>query len=968
MLPQFNISNFQADWADGQAFEALANKCIPDVLAELTDDENNDALDKNIQSMFDMFSKKLGIKISFTAKKLISGEVEELQVMTLVLWIKNGKLQPLANEVVVSGPGITEAIVGKDSVFHVDATKAGPGKLTVHGNYEGGKKMDCHVRGQGRQATVTYSPRKPGNITISVRWSGDEVAGSPFTVTATDLLKVQIIGIEHHEKVVCMNKPIELMMDTEKAGQGELTAHLEYDSGPPIQAEVVKQTETTIKLKYTPTMSGQPMLHFFWNRDEMHHLAFRYTVIDASSYQVVEKVKSRAYTVLERVAFSVETKGEPLSALHMAAILEGDDVQVPIKFETTDKGVGQATFHPTQPGTYRIEVACVDQLVQGSPFQVEVVDPSQCKMVEEIPKYVQLKVPYTIEVDTNEAGSGGLTFECEEKEDTNIFEADINPPDESGISKVKLVPLREGNHLVTIKFQGTAIPGSPFRISVLDPSRCKISGEILEKKFGTVSKPIRFKMTVDPLDDIKPVIKASGPTAKYTPEVKQTDENVYIVQFSPWEVGTHEISVTYGDFHVPNSPFTVTVTTFDSATCSATGSGLQKAAAGTPAQFQVLANAKGLIKDGTLKLKVQGVVSGKECKVRARDNKNGSYTVAYIVRDPGAYLISIIADEKQIPGSPFRLTAIAPPSAEKCRMFGPMLKPGVVLTIGKPMEFTVDCSEAGTGDLSVRAFGPGNTQARVYLAKDSKKAIYNAKLDPTRHGRYRVSVKWAGEHIPGSPFMISIYPGADASKCVAYGPGLQDGIVGKPCMFTIETRDAGAGTLKVRLHGVRDAFKIDIKPADSSRTLQANYNPKKPGDYLVTIKWSDKHIPGSPFRVKIDGEDNIVPTDSNIKIEPYDEPMSSTVEEEVDEANWGDEDEEKSTTPADTETPNKRRRRQRKGQKSPSSRTPQPLTSEEGSVPAFSPNSRHTNYRQAFASGGKARSPDRVGKARKGRK
>ena len=40
-------------------------------------------------------------------------------------------------------------------------------------------------------------------------------------------------------------------------------------------------------------------------------------------------------------------------------------------------------------------------------------------------------------------------------------------------------------------------------------------------------------------------------------------------------------------------------------------------------------------------------------------------------------------------------------------------------------------------------------------------------------------------------------PGADPTKCKASGPGLQDGNVGDPGWFIIETRDAGAGTLQV---------------------------------------------------------------------------------------------------------------------------------------------------------------------------
>ena len=67
----------------------------------------------------------------------------------------------------------------------------------------------------------------------------------------------------------------------------------------------------------------------------------------------------------------------------------------------------------------------------------------------------------------------------------------------------------------------------------------------------------------------------------------------------------------------------------------------------------------------------------------------------------------------------------------------------------------------------------------------------------------------------------------------------------------IETRNAGGGTLQVHVRGV----KFDVKPVDELdvRTLQVNYNPIKKGEYLITVKWSEKHIPGSPFHVKITG-------------------------------------------------------------------------------------------------------------------
>ena len=39
--------------------------------------------------------------------------------------------------------------------------------------------------------------------------------------------------------------------------------------------------------------------------------------------------------------------------------------------------------------------------------------------------------------------------------------------------------------------------------------------------------------------------------------------------------------------------------------------------------------------------------------------------------------------------------------------------------------------------------------------------------------------------------MVDAFVPADPSKVRAYGPGLSEGVVGKPAPFTIETMDAG---------------------------------------------------------------------------------------------------------------------------------------------------------------------------------
>ena len=69
----------------------------------------------------------------------------------------------------------------------------------------------------------------------------------------------------------------------------------------------------------------------------------------------------------------------------------------------------------------------------------------------------------------------------------------------------------------------------------------------------------------------------------------------------------------------------------------------------------------------------------------------------------------------------------------------------------------------------------------------------------------------------------------------------------------METKHAGIGTLLIRVHGLKDAFKIEASPVSDKdqRTLLAHYSPKIPGEYTIFVRWSGVHIPGSPFTVHI---------------------------------------------------------------------------------------------------------------------
>ena len=65
----------------------------------------------------------------------------------------------------------------------------------------------------------------------------------------------------------------------------------------------------------------------------------------------------------------------------------------------------------------------------------------------------------------------------------------------------------------------------------------------------------------------------------------------------------------------------------------------------------------------------------------------------------------------------------------------------------------------------------------------------------------------------------------------------------------IWTREAGAGGLSIAMEGPAKA-EIDFEDRKDG-SCSVSYVTTEPGEYLVSIKFNDTHIPDSPFKVPI---------------------------------------------------------------------------------------------------------------------
>lgn len=176
------------------------------------------------------------------------------------------------------------------------------------------------------------------------------------------------------------------------------------------------------------------------------------------------------------------------------------------------------------------------------------------------------------------------------------------------------------------------------------------------------------------------------------------------------------------------------------------------------------------------------------------------------------------------------------------------LKGGV---LGEEIKTFIDTRKAGPGELTALCTGPQKVAFCELL--DRGDGTFILYIKPQESGRHFLTVKYGGQHIPKSPFLIKVSGRPDPSKVRVYGPGVEHGVLSLyQSRFVCDTRGAGAGQLTVRIRGPKGAFRMETqRESQRDRTILCKYDPTEPGDYRIEIKWSGRQVPGSPFSVMI---------------------------------------------------------------------------------------------------------------------
>uniref|UniRef100_A0A668AS08 Filamin A n=1 Tax=Myripristis murdjan TaxID=586833 RepID=A0A668AS08_9TELE len=791
--------------------------------------------------------------------------------------------------------------VGKDQEVTVKTKGAGgQGKVGAKVTGPSGKPVASKVEPglSPETSQVKFIPREAGPYQVELTYDGVPIPGSPYTPTAypaTDPSKVRsqnlfsTLGtckiLQNNKLTSFISVPLlspsqvrcsgpglerakvgetgEFVVDCTNAGPAELTIEIISDSGTEAEVHIQDNGDGTYTITYIPLYPGSYTLTIRYGGQDVPNFPARLNVepaVDASGVRVFGPgVEGKGVFREATTDFTVDAR-----ALTQTG---GDHIKTVISNPSgsrtdsliTDLGDGtyNVEYTPYEEGPHSVEVSYDGSPVPKSPFRVGVTegcDPARVRVHGPGLKGGITNKPNKFTVETRGAGTGGLGLAVEGPSEAKMSCTD----NKDGSCSVEYIPYEPGTYNLNITYGGQPITGSPFSVPVsdtVDSTKVKCQGPGLG---NNVRANIPQAFTVDASKaGVAPLqVRVQGPKGVVEPvEVVDNGDQTHTVNYVPTREGPYSINVLYADEEIPRSPYKVKVLpTHDASKVRASGPGLNTTGvpASLPVEFTIDAKDAG---EGLLAVQITDP-EGKPKKANIRDNHDGTYLVSYVPDMTGRYTILIKYGGDEIPYSPYRIRALPTGDASKCTVTvsigGHGLGAGVgpTIQIGEQTVITVDAKAAGKGKVTCSVCTPEGAELDVDVV-ENEDGTFDIFYTAPQPGEYVICVRFGGEHIPNSPFQVTV--SATQPKCPNRPMGMNGlDVAGlRPFDLVIPfTIQKGEITGDVRMPSGKVA-KPDITD-NKDGTVTVKYAPTEAGLHEMDIKYDGIHIPGSPLQFYVD--------------------------------------------------------------------------------------------------------------------
>lgn len=741
------------------------------------------------------------------------------------------------------GPGLEGGITNQPNCFTVETRGAGTGGLglTIEGASEA--KISCKDNKDG-SCSVEYIPFTTGDYDVNINYGGHPIPGSPFRVPVKDPVdptKVKCSGPGLGTGVRA-HVPQTFTADCTKAGQAPLDVKLYGPTGTVEPVGVKNNGDGTHTVHYTPAQDGPYTVAVKYADQEVPHSPFKVMSQpghDASKVRASGPgLDTKGVSASLPVEFTIDARdaGEGLLTVQ---ILDPEGKPKNATIQDNRDGTYTVSYVPDSTGPYTITIKYGGDEIPYSPYRIQSLptgDASKCFLTVSIGGHgvsnlqkLQTSEDTVITVDAKAAGKGKVTCKVQTPQGMEL-DMDVME-NRDGTFDIYYTAPEPGKYVITIRFGGQNIPKSPFH--VMATNEPVAPRDTVDPLF----RPVNFLVPFTPQQgEITGEVRMpSGKTAR--PHITDNKDGTITIKYQPTERGLHEMDIKYEGNHIPGSPLQFFVDAVNSGVVTAYGPGLSYGMVNKAATFTVVTKNAG---EGGLSLAVEGP---SKAEITCKDNKDGTCTVSYLPTAPGDYNIIVKFDNKHISGSPFTAKITGDDAITRTSQ----------LNVGTAADVSLKIAETDLSSLTASIRAPSGNEEPCLLKKLPNRHL-GISFTPKEVGEHEVSVRKNGVHVVNSPFKIMVGQSeiGEASRVKAFGKGLTEAHTLEMAEFFVDTRNAGYGGLALSVEG---PSKVDINCEDvEDGTCRVTYCPTEPGSYIVNIKFAEKHIPGSPFTVKVTGE------------------------------------------------------------------------------------------------------------------
>jgi len=749
---------------------------------------------------------------------------------------------------------IQPGTIGKPVYFSIDASQAGAGNLEIIVSVAG-KNVPNYVQSEGNaKFKVNFKPQEIAPHLLSVKFNNEPVPNSPFECRIIDSQQLAVSGAG--VKMCPVGHPASVVI-TSSAGNcedcvikvhspgGEVLPLSVRGAGLPLS--VTTSSKNKLEAEYVPVEVGAHHVHVVFDGQPVLGSPFTCNVYDVG--RVVVTGIDGTHTVGTAVTFTVDASQAGEGTLELVVTTGKSSVRAEVAARS--RGLYEVTFVPQEPIPHFVNITFNDEGIPHNPFQC-LISPAQQTVaaVARSPrredtratvargdglKQAVLNSKAVFDIDTMGADSPPVVIISDPY---SVGVPPIMTETRPGLYRVEYRPTKLGTHSIDITVGERTIPSSPFKCEVFDPQSVRVTD------VGPVEIGTECSLTVDVSDAghgaLSVAVRTSGQEVKHS--IRDMSRGQYQVLYYPQLATSHKVDIKYNGLTVAESP--IVLHAKNPATGkepTATGLGLYQARTEKQTSFiietlGVTAQAFDIFVTGPGNV----IPPNEAIPVRCYQQKDKNLLAEFKPMSAGPHKIEVLHNREQVSGSPYVCQVYDP---TKVLILGAEDR---TATVGEPVQFRLDRRNAGYAELNVVAISPLGQDLPIEVAGVPGGEGDLIEFSPSVAGRYKLSLTYGGEEVPGSPLVYTVQE--DRTPTV-FGKGLTLGQVRDVALFKIDGRGL-EGEPRVEVQGGRTRTVLQEDKEETGLYI-VKYIPEEVGHTAIHVFWNNTEIPGSPFQARI---------------------------------------------------------------------------------------------------------------------